>query len=80
MITKCFLTSFVGESVKASTGLEVGAFVKGLLLGFDVLGLAVGFFEGDSVDKSDGGAVGLLDGIDVTGFSSGDIDGLVVGD
>ena len=58
----------------------VGAFVKGLLLGFDVLGFAVGSFEGDSVGKSDGGAVGLLDGIDVKGFTSGDLDGLIVGD
>ena len=33
-----------------------------------------------SVGKSDGGAVGLLEGIDVTGFTSGDLDRLVVGD
>ena len=80
MIIYSFLTSFVGESVEVSTGLEVGAFVKGLLLGFDVLGIVVGSFEGDSVGKSNGGVVGLLDGIGVTGFTSGDLDGLIVGD
>ena len=79
MFKYSFLTSFIGESVEVSTGLEVGAFVMGLLLGFGVLGLVVGSFEGDSIGKSDGGVVGLLDGIEVIGFTSGDLDGLIVG-